>query len=152
MQRYFLWHIATKPYGFFYSLGAVTKYYGNNLENPTFITNSRTIDIYVREDITLDFDSELSVCDTQEPYEFKISDVITSNSIAYRVEEEDKFTSICNFYVAFKQYPYIKLWIEIHEYEDKLYLQDVFDSDYYEITDSFEEDIYRLGLDTFDYH
>lgn len=144
--------IATKPYGFFYVLGAVTEYYGNDMENPTFITNSRTIDFYVREDIALDYNSELSICDTQDPYDFKISDVITGNYIAYSIDQEERFTSVCNFFVAFKEYTYVKMWIEIYEYEGKLYLQDVWDSDYYEITDSFEEDIFCLGLDTFNYH
>lgn len=144
--------IATKPYGLFYVLGAATTYYGNNKENPAFITNGRIIDFYVREDITLDYGSELSICDTHDTYDFKISDVITGNSIAYSIDQEKNFTSICDFFVAFKQYPYVKLWIEIHEYEGKLYLQDVWDSDYYEVTDDFKNDIYRLGLNSFDYH
>jgi len=144
--------IATKPYGIFYVLDAVTTYYGNDKENPAFITNSRTIDFYVREDLTLDYDSELSACDTQEPYDFKISDVITGNPIAYGIDQKKNFTSICNFFVAFKEFPCVKLWIEIYEYEGKLYLQDVWDSDYYEITDAFKNDIYRLGLNAFNYH
>ena len=144
--------IATMPYGFFYILGAVTVYYGNDAEKPDFITNSRTIDFYVREDLTLDYDSELSACDTQEPYDFKISDVITGNPIAYSIDQKKNFTSICNFFVAFKEFPCVKLWIEIYEYEGKLYLQDVWNSDYYEITDAFKEDLYRFGLNTFDYH
>ena len=145
-------HIATKPYGLFYVLGDITEFYGNDIENPTFITNSRTIDFYVREDLVLDHDSEISVCDTQEPYDFKISEVITGNSIAYSYDQKDRFTSICNFFVAFKQYPYVKLWVEIYEYEGKIYLQDVWNSDYYEVTDIFEEDLYRVGINTFDYH
>lgn len=144
--------IAIKPYGVFYVLGAVTKYYGNDIENPDFITNSRTVDFYVREDITFDRDTELSICDTQSPYHFKISDVITGDSIEYNVEQEDKFARVCNFFAAFKEYPYIKLWIEIYEYNDKLYLQDVWNSDYYEMTDQFKQDIYRLEINTFDYH
>ena len=128
----------------------MTDYYGNDKENPDFITNSRTFDFYVREDITLDFETELSICDTKSPYFFKISDIITGNSIEYDSEKTDKFVSVCNFFAEFKDYPYVKLWIEIHKYNDKLYLQDVYDSDYYEITDTFQEDIYRLEITDFD--
>ena len=144
--------IATIPYGFFYILGAVTHFYGNDIKNPDFITNSRTNDFYVRKDLTLDHTTELSICDTQDPYCFQISDVITSNSIKFNIDQRNSFTPVCNFLAAFKEFPFVKLWIEIYEYEDKFYLQDVWNSDYYEITDTFKEDLYRFGINTFDYH
>ena len=62
--------IATMPYGFFYILGAVTVYYGNDAEKPDFITNSRTEDFYVREDIVIDHSLSLSACDTDTPFLF----------------------------------------------------------------------------------
>ena len=144
--------IATMPYGFFYILGAVTVYYGNDTEKPDFITNSRTIDFYVREDIAIDHSLALSVCDTEESFSFCISDVITENSIDYSIDKKYDYQEICNFFAVFEDYPSVKLWITIYELNGKLYLQDVHDSDYYEITDAFKEDLYRFGLNTFDYH
>lgn len=144
--------IATMPYGFFYIWEAVTVYYGNNAENPDFITNSRTFDFYVREDISIDHSLTLSVCDTEEPFHFRISDVITENVIAYNIDKEPNTQRICNFFAKFEDYPGVQLWIDIYEINGKLYLQEVWDSDYYEITDAFKEDLYRSSVNTFDYH
>ena len=147
-----VWHeIATMPYGFFYILGAVTAYYGNNIENPDFIICSRTPDFYVREDITLNHDTELSLCDTKEPYCFKISEVTTKSIIEFNLEQKNQFTKLCDFSVSIEKYSYIKLRISIYEYNNKLYLQENWDSDYYEITDNFKSDLYRLGLSDLDY-
>lgn len=144
--------IATMPYGFFTILGAVTVYYGNNTENPNFITNSRTIDFYVRKDVTIDHSLMLSVCDTDTPFLFSIADVTTENMITYNFDKRFEFNEVCNFFATFEDYPGVKLWITIYELNGKLYLQDVYDSDYYEITDAFKEDLYRFGVNTFDYH
>ena len=144
--------LATMPYDFFYILGAVTVYYGNDLENPEFITNSRTSDFYVREDVAIDHGLELSVCDIEEYFSFRISDVITENSIDYSFDKRLDYQEICNFFAAFEDYPGVKLWITICELNGKLYLQDVYNSDYYEITDAFKEDLYRFSIHTFDYH
>lgn len=144
--------IATMPYGFFYILGAVTVYYGNNEENPDFITNSRTEDFYVREDVVIDHSLSLSACDTDTPFLFSIANVTTENMIAYNYNKPFEFHEVCNFFAAFEDYPGVKLWITIYELNGKWYLQDVYDSDYYEITDSFKEDLYQFGINTFDYH
>ena len=149
------WHeIATMPYSSlsYYILDAVTFYYGNNIENPDFIICSRTSDFYVREDITLNHDTELSLCDTKEPYCFKISDAITENFIEFNLEQKNQFTKLCDFSAFIEKYPYIKLWISIYEYNDKLYLQETWDCDYYEITDNFKSELHRLGLSDFDYY
>ena len=144
--------ITTMPYGFFYILGAVTVYYGNDAEKPDFITNSRTIDFYVREDVVIDHSLSQSVCDTDTPFLFSIADVTTENMIAYDFDKRFAFNEVCNFFATFEDYPGVKLWITIYELNGKLYLQDVYDSDYYEITDAFKEDLYRFGVNTFDYH
>lgn len=143
--------IATMPYGIFYILGAVTVYYGNNTDNPEIITDSRANGFYVREDISIDHSYMLSVRDTATPFSFRISDVTTGNSIAYDTEKKDEFKSLCNFYATFEDYPGVQLWIEIHERNGAFYIQDAWDSDYYEITDGFREDLSRFGIDTFNY-
>ena len=142
--------IATMPYGIFYILDAVTAYYGNHKEKPDFITNSRTIDFYVREDLTFNHNTELFICDEKTSYNFKISEVTTGNVIEYRAEKEESFIKTCNFVVSFEKYPFIQQRIAIYKYGDKFYLQDVWDSDYYEITKEFEEDIFRLGINNLD--
>lgn len=144
--------IARMPYGFFYILGAVTVYYGNDNEKPDFITNSRTPEFYVREDITIDNNSTLSVNDTPDPFYFNLTDVTTGNVIAFDIDKMYEFNEVCNFFVTFEDYPGVQLWITISEYDGKLYLQDVFNSDYYEITNTFKEYLYREGINNFDYH
>ena len=144
--------IATMPYGFFYILGAVTVYYGNDAEKPDFITNSRTEDFYVREDVVIDHSLSLSACDTDTPFLFSIANVTTENMITYNFDKRLEFNEVCNFLATFEDYPGVKLRITIYELNGKLYLQEVWDSDYYEITDAFKEDLYRFGLNTFDYH
>ena len=138
--------IATEPYGIFYLIGSTTVYYGNNQNNPDFIINSRTSDIYVNDSITLDFDTELKICKTNE--KFSISKITTDNVLKYRSDRENQFTPICNFEVNFSKYPFIKKIINVLKYNDKYYMQDVWNSDYYEITTDFLNDIHRLGLVT----
>lgn len=146
--------IATMPYSFFtYTfLGAVTEYYGNNAENPELITNTRSFDFYVRKDITIDHSLTLSVRDTDTPFRFNIADATTGNVITYDLDKRYDFKEVCNFFATFEDYPGVQLWITIRKYNGKLYLQDVEDSDYYEITEAFKEDLYRFGINTFDYH
>ena len=144
--------IATMPYGYFYILGAVTIYYGNDAANPDFITDSRTQSFYVREDISFGRDTELSVCDADEAFSFTLSEVTTGETIGYSHDQSNLFSELCNFFVTLEPYSFVKQWISIYESDGKLYLQDVWDSDYYAITDEFKDDIYRLDLNTFDYN
>jgi len=141
--------IATIPYGFFYLLGAVTIFYGNNGENPDFITENRTDSFYLREDLTLDHTTQLSVSNLDSPYCFTIAEVTTDQALPY-VYEEGRHPILCNFIVTFEQYPQISMYLSIHEYDSKLYLQKGWGSDYYEITEDFKSEIYRLGLNTYD--
>lgn len=143
--------IAWQPYGFFFILGAVTEFYGNDVNNPDFIANSRTVDLYVREDITLDHNTRLCVSDCSEPYSFVFSEVTTGKVIAFDLEQKDAYTEICNFFVTLEEYPLIEQWFTVWQIGDNIYIQDNWDSDFYEITDGFMEDIYRFGLDSFDY-
>lgn len=145
-----LWeNIATMPY--FYLLGAVTEYYGNDGDNPDFITNTRSFDFYVREDISIDQSLLLSVCDTQDQFQFRITEVTTANVITYDFDKRYDFEEVCSFRVSFSDYPGVKLRISVCEYDGKLYLQDNWDSDYYEITDEFKNDLHRFGIKSFDY-
>lgn len=133
--------IARIPNGLFYILGAVIIYTGNDTENPDYITCSRGYDLYVREDIILNDDSELCVSETDEPIYFSISDVTTGNVIAEELEDQYDFEELCDFYASCVDCPDLRLSITIYELDGKIYLQDAFDSDYYEVTKEFEEDL-----------
>ena len=143
--------IATMPYGFFYILGAVTEYYGNDVDNPDYITNDRSRSFYVREDLTIDHRSALSVCDTDAPFRFCLADVTTGNVIPFDMDKKVELHEICNFFAAFEDYPGVRLWITVYEQNGRFYLQDVHDSDFYEITDAFKDDLYQAGISDFTY-
>ena len=83
---------------------------------------------------------------------YQAGEVSFKNVITFNMDEKLDTQRICNFFAEFEDYPSVQLWIDIYEINGKLYLQDVHDSDYYEITDAFKEDLYRFGVNTFDYH
>ena len=138
-----VWHIICIRSPYFYR----STYYGNNADNPEVIYLDRTSKLYLREDITWDNDTTLSVCDIDPSYTFKMSEVTTGECVEYEYD----FYEVCNFYVSIEEYPYVRLWLTVTKNKEKYYLQNVWDSDYYEITDEFVQEIYRLGLDSFDY-
>lgn len=138
--------IATMPYGFFYILRAVTVYYGDDAENPDVIFESRTHEMYVREGISFDENTELAVKDMEKPFSFRISEVTTGNVIKFSLDIKKQFDELAEIYVTLGSYDYIEKRIYILRLGDDLYLQDVWKSDYYEITDEFEEELMNLGL------
>lgn len=125
-------------------------FYGNDIENPDFIVDKSSEYFYIREDITIDHSFMLSVRETDEPFCFRISDITTGEVIPYEVDHEDQFTELCDFFAVFEAYPSIYVWITICEHDGKLYLQDVWDSDYYALTDTFVETLYSVGLNNLD--
>lgn len=138
------WHeIAKLPYVLI--LAAYTYYYGDDVNNPNIITTGRAHNIYVREDITLDHDSTLCVPSAKGTFEFKISDVTAGEPI--KEESVDSALDVLSFDAAFKEYPCVSLDITICKYNEKLYLQDVWNSDYYPIKDAFREFLDRLFVD-----
>lgn len=137
--------VAEFPYGYG---GNIERFYGNEVEAPAFIVNKSFTYFYIREDITLDHSDMLVVHDTKEPLRFRISEVTTGEVIPFEsFEQKSQLTVLCDFFAEFEAYPGLNLWITISEYNGKLYLQDVWDSDYYEITDAFTEDLHRTGAD-----
>lgn len=136
--------LAEFPYGYG---GNIERFYGNEVEAPAFVVNKRFEYFYVREDISLDHSYMLVVHDTEEPLCFRISEVTTGTVIPFEYEKKYEFTELCDFFAEFEVYPGLNLWITISEYNGKLYLQDVWDADYYEITDAFAEDLHQIGAD-----
>lgn len=140
--------IAVRPYGFFYLLGAVTVFYGNDAENPEYISPSRGHDLYVREDLKIDFDSLLTIQDTEEVYNFRISDIITGESLDLESYDRcaNSFEEVCDFNAWIEPDNFAYMWIFILKKDGNYYLQDSDESDLYLIKDGFETELERLGL------
>lgn len=141
--------IAVRP-GLLYVFGQVHKYYGNDLENPEYICILNPYKFYVREDLKIDFDSMLTIQDTEETYSFRISDIITDKKIdfeSYGPEITDNgFKEICDFNAWIEPDNFAYLWITVLEKDGSYYLQDAWDSDLYLLKDGFETELARLGL------
>ncbi|MGN0492816.1 MAG: hypothetical protein ACI4F7_04135 [Acutalibacteraceae bacterium] len=140
--------IAVRPYGFFYLLGAVTVYYGNDAENPEYISPSRGHDLYVREDFKIDFDSLLTIQDTEEVYSFRISDIVTAESLDLESYDRsaNSFEEVCDFDAWIEPDNFAYMWITVLEKDGSYYLQDSNLSDLYLLKDGFETELERLGL------
>lgn len=142
--------LAIRPFGLFYLLGAVTYYYGNDSENPEYIYSPRGYGFYVREDLKIDFDSLLTIQDTEENYSFRISDVITGDKLDYDSynlsPEKDSFENVCDFLTWVEPDNFAYLCITILKKDDSFYLQDVWDSDLYLLKNAFVEDLDNLGF------
>ncbi|MBQ8202887.1 MAG: hypothetical protein IJZ75_01215 [Clostridia bacterium] len=140
--------IDTKPYGIFVILGAVTRYYGNDYENPDFITNSRTIDFYVREDISLNDDSKLFIKDSDKPLSFSVSEVTTGETIEYSYDNHKNgaYVNLGDFDAVYEDFPMVEIWFQLYEVNGCVYIQDAVFADLQKVTEEFEKELYNLGL------
>ena len=137
--------IATMPYS--YLLGAVSVFYGDNLENPTIISCSRGGDVWIREDLNIDNLIMNNNCVVNDSFSFKICDVITEESIPYSLELETRHYLVVNFeQFPLEDYPAFRFWPEIVSVDGELYLQYVWNSDFYKITDEFETELIENGF------
>lgn len=134
--------IAKEPYGWGAILGAVTTYYGDEVENPEYIIPSRGEMLYVREDLTLGIDTELKACGVEETYIFRISEVMTGEIVEFEVGEK-QLRRVYDFYGEVVDFPGIRFWMKISEFEGNWYLQYMWDSDYYRIPETFVEKVAR---------
>ena len=132
-------HIATKPWDpvFYAVLGAITEYYGNDADNPTVITCSRGGRFWFREDITLDYNSTLSIYDYEESFQFSISEITTENKLAYSEDLDKKAKYQKCIRVVFTECPPVSISLDFYMIDGTLYLQTVYMNDYYEVTDEF---------------
>lgn len=145
--------IATRPFGFFYILGAVTEYYANDSENPEYIFAPRGYCFYVRNDLTIDHNSLLTVYNNEESYSFKINDVILEEKIEFEVYDNNRLNSNS----PFEEVRVLEAWIEpdkfaflninIIKQADKYYLQDSWDSDLYLLKEEFTNQIIDIFND-----
>ena len=137
--------IATMPYS--YLLGAVSVFYGDDLENPDIISCSRGGDVWIREGMDIDELIMTNNCVVNESFSFRICDVITEESISYSLELESRHALVVNFArFPLEDYPAFSFWPEIVSVDGELYLQYVWDSDFYKITDEFEAELRENGF------
>ena len=132
--------IATMPYS--YLLGAVSVFYGDDLENPDIISCSRGGNVWIREEMDIDELIMTNNCVVSDSFSFKICDVITEESIPYSSELETKHYRLVYFeQFPLEDYPAFSFWPEIVLIDGELYLQYVWNSDFYKITDEFETEL-----------
>ena len=136
--------IATMPYS--YLLGAVSVFYGDDLENPDIISCSRGGDVWIREGMDIDELIMTNNCVVSDSFSFKICDIITEESIPYSFELESRHALVVNFArFPLEDYPAFSFWPEIVSVDGELYLQYVWDSDFYKISDEFEAELRENG-------
>ena len=137
--------IATMPYS--YLLGAVSVFYGNELENPDIISCNRGHDVWIREGMNIDDLIMNNNCVVSDSFSFKICDIITEESIPYSVELESRHALVVNFArFPLEDYPAFSFWPEIVLIDGELYLQYAWNSDFYKITDEFETELIENGF------
>ena len=136
--------IATMPYS--YLFGAVSVFYGDDLENPNIISCSRGRDVWIREEMDIDNLIMNNNCIVNDSFSFKICDVITDKSIPYSSELGDIRHTVCFERIALEDYPAFSFCVSIIPVGDELYLQYVWNSDFYKITDEFETELIENGF------
>ena len=137
--------IATMPYS--YLFGAVSVFYGDDLENPDIISCSRGRNVWIREGMDIDELIMTNNCVVSDSFSFKICDIITEESIPYSFELESRPAWVVNFArFPLEDYPAFSFWPEIVSVDGELYLQYVDNSDFYKITDEFEAELRENGF------
>ena len=136
--------IATMPYR--YLLGAVSVFYGNELENPDIISCNRGHGVWIREGMNIDELIMTNHCVVNDSFSFRICDVITDKSIPYSSELGNIRHEVDFERFPLEDYPAFSMYIYIIPLDGELYLQYGWDSDFYEITDDFEIELRENGF------
>ena len=140
--------IATMPYS--YLLATVSVFYGDDLENPDIIARSGPgggDNIWIREGMDIDELIMTNNCVVSDSFSFKICDIITEESIPYSFEVESRHAWAVNFAsFPLEDYPAFSFRPQIVSVDGELYLQYVWDSDFYKITDEFEAELLENGF------
>ena len=136
--------IATMPYS--YLLGAVSMFYADDFQDPDIISCNRGDDVWVREGMDIDRLIMETRCVVSDTVSFRICDVITDKVIPYSSELglRSSLTRFDRF--PLEAYPAFSFRVTIVQIDGELYLQYVWNSDFYKITDEFEAELYGNGL------
>ena len=132
------------PYS--YLLAAVSVFYGDDLENPDIISCSRGNGVWIREGMNIDELIITNNCVVSDSFSFKICDIITDESIPYSLELEIQRVLIDFEEFPLEDYPAFGFYVDIIQIDDELYLQYVWDSDFYKITGEFEAQLQENGF------
>jgi hypothetical protein len=136
--------IATMPYS--YLLGAVSVFYGDELDDPDIITCVRGGDVWVREGMDIHEMIMDNTCVVSNTFSFRIRDVITDEVIPYSLELDNLRSLIGYLRCPLEDYPAFRFSVQVVPIDGNLYLQYVWDSDFYRITEEFEAALYENGL------
>ena len=136
--------IATMPYS--YLLGAVSVFYGDDLDDPDLITCDRGRDVWVREGMDIHEMIMDNTCVVSDTFSFRIRDVITDEVIPYSWELDNLRSLIGYLRCPLEDYPAFRFSVQVVPIDGELYLQYAWDSDFYRITEEFEAALYENGL------
>lgn len=136
--------IATMPYS--YLLGAVSIFYGDDLDNPDLITCDRGRDVWIKEGMDIHEMIMDNTCVVSDTFSFRIRDVITDEVIPYSWELDNLRSLTGYLRCPLEDYPAFRFSVQVVPIEGNLYLQYVWNSDFYQITEEFEAALYENGL------
>ena len=136
--------IATMPYS--YLLGAVSMFYADDSHDPDIISCDRGGDDWVREGMDIDELIRKNRCVVSDTFSFRICDVITDEVIPYSSELGDRYSLVGYLRFPLEDYPAFSFHVTVVPIDGELYLQYVWNFDFYRITDEFEADLYANGL------
>lgn len=136
--------IATMPYS--YLLGATSVFYGDELDDPDIITCNRGNDVWIKEDMDIHEMIMDNTCVVSHTFSFRIRDVITDEVIPYSLELDNLRSLIGYLRCPLEDYPAFRFSVQVVPIDGELYLQYVWDSDFYRITEEFEAALYENGL------
>ena len=136
--------IATLPRS--YILAVTWNFFADSYDNPTLIYLGRNGQLWVKEGMDIDeiiMNNNGKISDT---FSFRINDVITDEVLPYSQKWENKAHNLYSSHeIHFEDYPTFIYLIDIVSIDGELYLQYVWDSDYYKITDEFANALYQNG-------
>lgn len=124
-----------------YMLIAKTLYFGNDKDNPDFITENRAHTFFVREDLSIDNSTTLTAQKDGVPFSFTIDEVTTGEVVPYSIDEYGDYAELFKFTATVEPYSQVTMKISIMKRDGVYYLQDCWDSDYYLIPEEFLEQL-----------
>lgn len=116
-------------------------YYGDDKDNPNFITENRTKTLFVREDLCIDHSTTLIAQKDSKTISFTLEEATTDEVVVFSVDEKSDYAQVLEFEAVFEHLPQVSMNITISKRDDIYYLQDCWDSDYYVITEEFLEQL-----------
>lgn len=137
--------IATLPRS--YILAAVEVFYADSYDNPTIIYLIRNGQLWVKEGMDIDEMIMNNNAVISDSFSFRINDVTTGEVLPHRGAGNREYEYDLHTFstIPLENYPMFTYYVIISSVDGELYLQYVFDSDYYKITDEFANALYQNG-------